>query len=113
MYKGLPKFPLRNTKTYRWTLDYHNPTLNTHHSHIRIIFFVTKFRNFNIELDENYHAPEIIQRQCLSKLSICKEACWHVYRKSVFFIDGNNNNNDGRFTNRVYMERTTASSEDT
>jgi hypothetical protein len=39
--------------------------------------------------------------------------CWHVYRQSVLVIDGKNNNDDGRFTNRVYMERTTASSEDT
>jgi hypothetical protein len=38
--------------------------------------------------------------------------CWHVYRQSVLVIDGKNNNDDGRFTNRVYMERTT-SQEDT
>ena len=23
------------------------------------------------------------------------EDCWHVYKKSVFFIDGKNNNDDG------------------
>jgi hypothetical protein len=39
--------------------------------------------------------------------------CWHVYRQSVLVIDGKNNNDDGRFTNRVYMARTTASCEDT
>jgi hypothetical protein len=32
--------------------------------------------------------------------------CWHVYRQSVLVIDGKNNNDDGRFTNRVYMART-------
>jgi hypothetical protein len=37
----------------------------------------------------------------------------HVYRQSVLFIEGKNNNDDGRFTNRVYMERTTVSNEDT
>jgi hypothetical protein len=31
----------------------------------------------------------------------------------VLVIDGKNNNNDGRFTNRVYMERTTVNNEDT
>jgi hypothetical protein len=24
--------------------------------------------------------------------------CWHVYRHSVLFIDGKNNNDDGMFT---------------
>jgi hypothetical protein len=35
--------------------------------------------------------------------------CWHVYRQSVLVIDGKNNNDDGRFTNRVYMARTSGS----
>jgi hypothetical protein len=34
-------------------------------------------------------------------------SCWHVYRKSVLVIDGKNNNDVGRFTGRVCMERTT------
>jgi hypothetical protein len=29
--------------------------------------------------------------------------CWHVYRQSVLFIDGKNNNNDGMFTGRVFL----------
>ena len=31
----------------------------------------------------------------------------------MIFTDGKNNNDDGRFTNRVYMERTTTNNEDT
>jgi hypothetical protein len=38
---------------------------------------------------------------------------WHVYRQSVLVIDGKNNNDDGRFTNRVYMAITTTNNEDT
>jgi hypothetical protein len=39
--------------------------------------------------------------------------CWHVYRQNVLVIDGKNSIDDGRFTNRVYMTRTTTISEDT
>jgi hypothetical protein len=39
--------------------------------------------------------------------------CWHVYRQSVLVIDGKNNNDDGRFTNTVYMARTTTNNKDT
>jgi hypothetical protein len=31
----------------------------------------------------------------------------------VLVIDGNNNNDDGRFTNRVYMERIATNNKDT
>jgi hypothetical protein len=40
-------------------------------------------------------------------MEIQKETCWHVYRKSVLVIDGKNNNDVGRFSGIVCMERAT------
>jgi hypothetical protein len=48
----------------------------------------------------------------VSKCHESRKKCWHVYRQSLLVFDGKNNNDDGKFTNRVYMERTTNRNED-